>query len=93
MLVVLKSAPGTLEGKRGVRLARDLAADLVFVQDAVFYAQRDRLEGFCGMAYVLDEDRRMRGLPEGELEKAVKTVSYEGLVKLMEAEENVIGIF
>jgi sulfur transfer complex TusBCD TusB component (DsrH family) len=72
MLIVIKSAPDTPEGKRGVKIARDMAADICLIQNAVYFAVKDRLEGFCGTVYLLDEDRRLRGLGEGVIEKDIK---------------------
>ncbi len=93
MLVIVKNSPGTSDGKRGVKLARDMAADLCFVQNGVYFGQRERLEGFCGSAYILDEDVRLRGIRGEDIEKGIKTIDYDGLVDLMANEDKVIGIF
>jgi sulfur relay protein TusB/DsrH len=91
MLVIVRSGPETEEGRRGVKLARDMAADLVLVQNGVYFAGRDRLEGFCGAAYALESDMALRGV--GEVEKGVKAVGYDGLVGLMAEEDKVVGMF
>lgn len=93
MLVIIKSAPDTTEGKRAVRIARDMAADICLVQNAVYYAGKYRLEGFCGTVYLLDEDRRLRGLTDEIVEKDVKIINYNRLVDLMINEGKVIGAF
>ncbi|MBI3592910.1 MAG: hypothetical protein HY099_05465, partial [Nitrospirae bacterium] len=62
MLVIIKSAPDTPEGKRGVKLARDMAADLFLIQNGVYFAQEERLEGFCGNTYALEDDLKLRGI-------------------------------
>lgn len=93
MLVIIKSAPDTPDGKRGLKLARDMAADVCLIQSAIYFAQKDRLEGFCGTAYVLAEDCRLRGLSEGDIEKDIKEVTYDDLVDLMVREEGVAGMF
>lgn len=93
MLVIIKSAPDTPEGKRGVKLARDMAADICLLQSAVYSAQVERLEGFCGTVYVLDEDGRLRGLSNGAIEKGIKKIDYEGLVDLLVHEDKVLGLF
>ncbi|RME65589.1 MAG: hypothetical protein D6778_06065, partial [Nitrospirae bacterium] len=62
MLVLIKSAPNTPEGKRALRFARDMAADVCLLQNGVYFAEPERLEGFCGTVYVLSEDARLRGL-------------------------------
>lgn len=91
MLVIIKSSHDTSEGKRAVKLARDMAADICLIQNAVYFAQRDRLEGFCGTAYVLDEDSRVRGIMD--IEKGIKKIDYDGLVDLMVEEDKVMGVF
>lgn len=93
MLVIVKSAPDTTDGKRGIKLARDMAADVVLLQNGIYFAQRERLEGFCGTAYVLDDDVRLRGLKNGEIEKDIKMVDYGSLVDLMAGEDKVVGMF
>lgn len=93
MLVIVKNAPDTIDGKRGIKLARDLAADLVLVQNGIYFAQDERLEGFCGTAYALDEDRRLRGIKEEEIKKGIKKLDYDGFVDLMADEDKVIGMF
>lgn len=94
MLVIVKSAPDTPDGKRGIKLAKDMAADLVLVQNGVYFAQqKDRLEGFCGTAYALEEDIRLWGLKDGALEESVRKVDYDSLIDLMVGVDRVIGVF
>ncbi len=93
MLIVVKSAPDTADGKRGIKLARDIAADIVLLQNGISFAQKERLEGFCGTAYVLDDDVRLRGLKGDEIEKGIKLVDYGSLVDLMADEDKVVGMF
>ncbi len=93
MLVIVKSAPDTQDGRRGIKLARDMAADLVLLQNGVYFAQKERFEGFCGSIYVIDDDARLRGLRDDEIEKNVKKLSYDGLTDLMTEEDKVVGMF
>ena len=93
MLVIVKSAPDTTDGKRGIKLARDMAADMMLLQNGVHFAQRERLEGFCGTAYVLDDDLRLRGLKDDDIEKNIKRLDYGSLVDLMANEDKVVGMF
>jgi sulfur relay protein TusB/DsrH len=93
MLVIVKSAPDTTDGKRGMKLARDMAADVVLLQNGVYFAQKERLEGFCGTAYVLDNDVRLRGLKNDEIEKDMRRLDYGSLVDLMAGEDKVAGMF
>ncbi len=93
MITVIKSSPDTPEGKRGFRLARDMASDMVLLQNGVYFAQRERFEGFCGKVYILEEDMRLRGLNDKEILKDAIKIDYDGLVDLMVEEEKVIGMF
>jgi sulfur relay protein TusB/DsrH len=93
MLVVVKSAPDTIDGKRGIKLARDMAADIFLLQGAVYFARKERLEGFCGTAYVLSDDLRLRGLRDDEIEGDIRILTYPDLVDLMEKEDRVVGMF
>jgi sulfur relay protein TusB/DsrH len=91
MLIIIKSPPDTPEAKRAVKLAMDMAADIVLLQDAAYLAQTDKLQGFCGTAFVVGEDRRLRGI--GDIGKGVKEIGYDELVDLMAGNENVAGMF
>ena len=93
MLVIIKSAPDTTEGKRAIKIARDLAADVCLIQNAVYFGIKNRLEGFCGTVYLLDDDRKLRGLSDESLIKDIKAIDYDMLVELMISEDNVIGAF
>jgi len=93
MLVIIKSAPDTTEGRRGVKLARDMAADIVLIQNGVYFAKKEQLEGFCGTAFVLEDDSRMRGLIKDGIDKDIRNIDYDGLVDLMTEKEKVIGMF
>lgn len=93
MLTIIKSSPDTPEGKRGFKLARDMASDMVLLQNGVYFAQRERFEGFCGKVYVLEEDMRLRGLTESEILKDAVKIDYDRLVDLMVEEDRVVGMF
>lgn len=93
MLVIIKSGPDTTEGRRAVKLARDMAADVCLIQNGVHFALPERLEGFCGTAHVLGEDLRLRGLNTGMLARGVVEVDYDRIVDLMAGEDNVFGAF
>jgi sulfur relay protein TusB/DsrH len=70
-----------------------MAADVVLLQNGVYFAQKERLEGFCGTAYVLDDDVRLRGLKNDEIEKDIRRLDYGSLVDLMAREDKVDGMF
>lgn len=93
MLLIIKSSPDTPDGKRGIKLARDTASDVCLMQSAVYFAQKDRLEGFCGKVYILDEDAKLRGLRDEEIEKDIRKIDYDKFVELMAGEDKVVGIF
>lgn len=93
MLTIIKSSPDTPEGKRGFKLARDMASDMVLLQNGVYFAQRERFEGFCGKVYVLEEDMRLRGLTEAEILKDAIKIDYDELMDLMVEEDRVVGMF
>lgn len=93
MLVIIKSAPDSAEGKRGVSLAMGMAADLCLIQNGVYFARHERPDGFCGRVYVLDEDLKLRGLGDGPPEGDLKKIDYDDLIDLMVSEDKVVGMF
>lgn len=93
MITIIKSATDTPEGRRGFKLARDMASDIVLLQDGVYLAQRERFEGFCGKVYILEEDMRLRGLTDNEILKDAIRISYDGLVDLIDEEDKIIGMY
>lgn len=93
MLVIVKSAPDTADGERGVKLARDVAADLVLLQNGVYFAQKERPGDYCSTAYVLDDDKRLRGIKDAEMEENMKIVNYDKLIDLMTENDKVIEMF
>lgn len=95
MLVIIKSAPDTPEGKRGVRLACDIYADIVLLQNGVYFAQEQKLEelGFYRTAYVLEDDKRLRGLKANDANKNIKGINYDSLIDLMAESDKAIGMF
>ncbi|HTZ17197.1 MAG TPA: DsrH/TusB family sulfur metabolism protein [Dissulfurispiraceae bacterium] len=92
MLVIVKSGPDTAEGNRGVSLARDMAADIVFLQNGVYFALGGKLDGFCGTAYVLDEDSRLRGISDEALNAGILRLDYDRLVDIMAGADKVVGM-
>lgn len=95
MLVIVRSAPDSVDGRRGVKIARDMAADVVLLQNGVYFMQQAHLEdlGFCGTAYVLSDDRKLRGLSAIESTDRAKEIAYDGLVDLMTESDKVVGMF
>lgn len=93
MLIIIKSSSDTPECKRGIKLAADMAANVLLIQNAVYFAQGDRQNFSNGIIYALEDDIRLRGLRDEELRKDLKKLNYETLVELMIEEDKVIGIF
>jgi len=95
MLVIVRSAPDSVDGRRGIKIARDMAADVVLLQNGVYFMQQAHLEdlGFCGTAYVLSDDRKLRGLRAIESNSRAKEITYDGLVDLMAETNKVVGMF
>ncbi len=93
MLVMIKSAPDTTDGARGLTLAKEGGADLVLLQNGVFFAHKDRLGVFPGNVYVLGDDKRLRGLKDSELDGRAKTIDYDKLADIITGGEKVVGMF
>jgi sulfur relay protein TusB/DsrH len=74
-------------------LARDAAADLVLLQNGVYFAQKERLGAFPGTVYVLDDDKRLRGIKDSEIDARVKAIDYDRLTDLMMGSDKVVGLF
>ncbi len=92
MMIMIKSAPETPEAKRAIRLASGLGADLVLIQNAVYFAC-EKTAGVSGAVYALDEDLRMRGIgPDADI-GTVKRIDYDMLVDLITASDQVHGAF
>jgi sulfur relay protein TusB/DsrH len=93
MIMLVKSSPDTVDGQRGVSLARDMAADLFLLQNGVYFAQEEKLGAFSGAVYVLDDDKRLRGIKDADMKPGVKTVGHDKLVDLLAESDKVIGMF
>jgi len=93
MIVLVKSAPDTTDGMRGIALAREDGADLILLQNGVFFGQKDRLPDFQGKVYVLDDDKKLRGLKDSEMDARARTVDYDKLIDIIAESVNVIGMF
>jgi sulfur relay protein TusB/DsrH len=92
MLVIVKSGTDTTEGSRGISLAKDMAADLVLIQNGVYFALGEKLDGFCGTAYILDEDCKLRGIRDEVMTGDIKKLDYDGLVDVMAGADKVLGM-
>ena len=93
MIVMIKSAPDTSDGAVGLALAKQGGADLVLMQNGVYFAQKERLGVFPGALYVLDDDKRLRGLKDSEMDERVKIIDYDKLTDIMTESDKVVGMF
>jgi sulfur relay protein TusB/DsrH len=93
MIVMIKSAPDTTDGAIGLTLAKEGGADLVLLQNGVHFAQKDRLGVFPGAVYVLDDDKRLRGLKDSEMDARIKTIDYDKLTDILTGGAKVVGMF
>lgn len=93
MIVMIKSAPETADGAIGLTLAKEGGADLVLLQNGVLFAQKDHLGAFPGAVYVLDDDKRLRGFKDSEMDARIKTIGYDKLTDILTGDEKVVGMF
>jgi sulfur relay protein TusB/DsrH len=95
MIVIIKSGPDTQDGTRGIKMARSMSADIVLLQNGVYFTEGQRLEdhSFCRTTYMLEDDRRLRGIGKADIEKNIKAIGYGELVEMLAAEDKVIGMF
>ena len=93
MIVMIKSAPDTTDGATGVTLAKQGGADIVLLQNGVYFAQKERLGAFSGAVYILDDDKRLRGLKDSEMDGRVKKIDYDKLTDIITGGKKVVGMF
>ena len=93
MIVMIKSAPDTTDGALGLTLAKESGADLVLLQNGVYFAQKERLGTSSGSVYVLDDDKRLRGLKDSEMDDRVKKIDYDKLTDIITGGQKVTGLF
>ena len=93
MIVMIKSAPDTSDGAIGLALAKRGGADLVLMQNGVYFGQKERLGVFPGAVYVLDDDKRLRGLKDSEMDERVKIIDYDKLTNIITTDKKVTGMF
>ncbi len=93
MIVMIKSGPDTTDGSSGLTLAKQGGADIVLLQNGVYFAQKERLGTFTGIVYVLDDDKRLRGLKDSEMNARAKTIDYDKLTDIITGGDKVVGMF
>lgn len=87
MLFLISSAPDTKEFKTAYKLAKDMNAEICFLQNAV-YASRDLYDK---NTHVLSDEMQLRGINENEI--TGKIIDYSELVELMTNSDKVVGLF
>ena len=93
MLVMIKSAPDTTDGALGLTLAKESGADLILLQNGVYFGQKERLGAVSGAVYVLDDDKRLRGLKDSEMDDRVRIIDYDKMTDIITGGEKVAGMF
>jgi len=93
MVVIIKSAPDTNDGALGLTLAKEGRADLILLQNGVYFAQKERLGSFPGAVFVLDDDKKLRGLKDSELDERVKVIDYDNMTDIITSGDTVAGMF
>jgi sulfur relay protein TusB/DsrH len=93
MVVIIKSAPDTNDGALGLTLAKEGRADLILLQNGVYFAQKERLGSFPGAVFVLDDDKKLRGLKDSELDERVKVIDYDNMTDIITSGDTVTGMF
>ncbi|MHB8845745.1 MAG: DsrH/TusB family sulfur metabolism protein [Nitrospirota bacterium] len=93
MLVIIKSGPDTNDGAIGLTLAAEGRADLVLLQNGVYFAQKNRLGPFAGAVYVLEDDKKLRGLGDSEIDERAKLIGYDELTDIITSGKQVTGMF
>jgi len=93
MFVIIKSAPDTTDGALGLTLAKEGGADLILLQNGIYFAQKERLGSFPGAVYVLDDDKRLRGIMDSEIDARAKAIDYDKLTDIITGGDKVVGLF
>lgn len=93
MIVMIKSAPDTTDGALGLTLAKESGAELILMQNGVYFAQKERLGNFSATVYVLDDDKRLRGLKDSEMDSRAKIIDYDKLTDIVTGGRKVTGLF
>ncbi len=92
MLVMVKSGPDTAEGIGGLELASEGGADLVLLQNGVYFARAGALGEWAGAVYVLEDDKRLRGLKDADLDARARAIGYDALTDLVTGDDAVVGM-
>lgn len=93
MIVMIKSAPDTSDGTAGLALAKEGGADLVLLQNGVYFARKERLGSFAGAVSIRDDDARLRGLRGDEIDGRARMIGYDKLTDIFTGDAKVIGLF
>jgi sulfur relay protein TusB/DsrH len=74
-------------------LAKEGGGDIILLQNGVYFAQKERLGLFPGAVYVLNDDMRLRGINDSELDGRAKTIDYDKLTDIITGDDKVVGLF
>lgn len=93
MIVIVKSSPDTPDGMRGIMLAREARADLVLLQNGVYFANDNAIGELPGRIYALEDDIRLRGIDGAKTGSRIQSIDYDGWVDIMTENDKVVGMF
>lgn len=89
-MIIIKSSPDTPEARQAVNLAKSTNAAICLVQNGVYLAIKEKINGISGSVYALSEDMALRGLKPAD---NVRSIDYEELIDLINGSEKVMGMF
>jgi len=85
ILVIIKNSPNTTEGKKRLEIAKDTAADILLLEDGVYFALEGMLKGFCGTVYAVEEDLKLRKIEK--IKTGIKLINYKFVDNLIKEYE------
>lgn len=91
MLIIIKSSPETAEAKRGFQTAKDLSANVLLMQNAVYALKQGGLDGVKADVYAMEDDMKLRGIKYPA--SGVKPIDWAGFVDLAAKDEKTLGMF
>lgn len=88
MIVLIRTGPDDVRSAAALKLARERAADVALMDEAVWMARPDGLGGFCGTAYAVAEHIQERGIMH--VERGVRVIDLAQMVLMLAEEDTVV---
>jgi len=82
-----------VSGRITVQSNRENGSDLILLQNGIYFAQKERMGTVSGAVYVLDDDKRLRGLRDAEMDARIKIIGYDTLTDIITSGVRVTGMF